>query len=493
MAGTGAAGWRAGHPSNGGNSEAARAVIVAGKTNMGGGRRMLLWDAPNMDMCLSEVIGERATPATRPDMGAVVSWLRDRCEPGDVLEAAVFANVARGFEGAMAGWVASLRHLGWAVFVKPKQHRRDDVDIEMARHLERRFNQGRLGEVVLASHDAKAFAEPLARLARAGVSVVVLGFRERASFAAEHPDLIFIDVEDVPGAFARPLPRTNLFDLPSAGRWFAPFVDVQPAPAPGPGAGTATEPAPTGTAAPGAAEDPPSRADVVHLVISEVETIAGTGAAGLLLQHAGELLRDHFPGFSLEDAGFRSHTDLLDELLATREVAVERTDAGALLLRPAVIDLSDPPAQAEADVRPSELPAAGSGGPGEDVTLVGAPSSAPTAAAPAAPGAGPPADPPVQPSAAVEPAAAEPSAADEPVAAEPAAAERSMTRPSAEEPETDQPAADEPAAGGPAADEASADEPTVDDGVGVANGPADRGGNAIYRAFGYEPPGPAET
>jgi hypothetical protein len=368
------------------------------------------------------------------------------------------------------------------VFVKPKQHRRDDVDIEMARHLDRRFNQGRLREVVLASHDAKAFAEPLGRVARSGVSVAVLGFRERASFAAEHPDLVFVDVEDVPGAFARPLPRTNLFDLPSTGRWFAPFVEVQPAPAPGPEAGTAADPAPAGTAPPEAVEGPPSRADVVHLVISEVEAIAETGAAGLLLQHAGELLRDHFPGFSLEDAGFRSHTDLLDELLATREVAVERTAAGALLLRPAVIDLSDPPAQAEADVRPSELPAAGSGGPGEDVTLVGAPSSAPTAAAPAAPGAGPPADPPVQPS-----------AADEPVAAEPAAAERSMTRPSAEEPAADEPAAGGPAAGGPAADEASADEPTVDDGVGVANGPADRGGNAIYRAFGYEPPGPAET
>ena len=29
------------------------------------GRRLLVWDAPNMDMCLSEVIGERASAATR--------------------------------------------------------------------------------------------------------------------------------------------------------------------------------------------------------------------------------------------------------------------------------------------------------------------------------------------------------------------------------------------------------------------------------------------
>src|SRR5947208_2213096 len=87
-----------------------------------GGRRLLVWDAPNMDMCLSEVIGERATAATRPNLGAV------------------------------------------------------------------------------------------------------LGYREKDAFASRSAALAFVDVEDVPGAFERPLPRTNLFDLPPSGRWFEPFA-----------------------------------------------------------------------------------------------------------------------------------------------------------------------------------------------------------------------------------------------------------------------------
>jgi hypothetical protein len=214
----------------------------------------------------------------------------------------------------------------------------------------------------VASHDAKAFAEPLARLARQGVHAVVLGFRERAGYAAGHPDLDFVDLEDVPGAFARPLPRTNLFDLPSAGRWFAPFVEVRPWGAPGAdddaGPGQRTDAAPDADAG-GAPEPPgptPSRGDVVRLVIDEVGSAVASGAPGLPLQRAGELLRDRFPGFSLEDAGFRSHTDLVEELVATGELDVARTDAGGHLLRPAVIDLTEGPAPAaeapEAEVGP---------------------------------------------------------------------------------------------------------------------------------------------
>jgi uncharacterized protein len=421
---------------------------VAGKRTPGGGRRVLLWDAPNKDMCLSEVIGERASPGTRPDMGAVITWLVDRCGPDDVLEAAVFANVARGFEGAMAGWVASLRHLGWAVFVKPKQHRRDDVDLEMARHLDRRFNQGRLREVVLASHDAKAFAEPLARLARAGVGVAVLGFRERAGFAADHPDLDFVDLEDVPGAFARPLPRTNLFDLPSTGRWFAPFVEVRPAPSE-PSDEVEEEPAAAVDAGPGPdAEAAPQRADVVHLVIAAMEAVIGDGSPGLLLQHAGELHKGSFPGFSLEDAGFQSHTDLLDELLGTGEVAVVRTEAGALLLRPTVIDLTD--AAAEPAPAPGASPA--SEGPVD------------TTAAPSVPGRDP------------DPGTGTGTDAD------------AADAPGGPAPGADAGGAD---AGGTGAsrDDAGGNE-VGDNGVGVsAGGGPDPGPNPIYRVFGYRPPG----
>src|SRR6478672_5372172 len=129
------------------------------------GRRLLVWDAPNMDMCLSEVIGERATSATRPNLGAVLAWLRGRAEPADVIEGCVFCNVPPGVEATMSAWVGNLRHAGLAVFAKPKRDRRDDVDADMLRHVDRRFGHGTLRHLVVASHDAKAFSGPLQRLA----------------------------------------------------------------------------------------------------------------------------------------------------------------------------------------------------------------------------------------------------------------------------------------------------------------------------------------
>ena len=38
-----------------------------------GRRRLLVWDAPSMDRCLAEVIGQRTSVATRPDLNAVLA------------------------------------------------------------------------------------------------------------------------------------------------------------------------------------------------------------------------------------------------------------------------------------------------------------------------------------------------------------------------------------------------------------------------------------
>lgn len=277
-----------------------------------------------MDMCLSEAIGERASVQTRPDMEAVIRWFASHGQTGDTIEACVFANVARGMETAMAGWVASLRHLGFAVFVKPKQHRRDDVDIEMLRHIERRAAQGSLLELVVASHDAKAFATPLTRLATNGLTTAVLGYRERDVFAAESDVIRFVDVEDVPDAFTRPLPRTNLFDLTVGGRWFSPFVEVEPTP-------------------PEPEIEVPDRATIVATVIDAVDGAAADGRHGLTLAEVGELVRTTWPGLHIDDAGFASVSELLDALLATASVVVERHGDGPRTLVPVVIDLVDAP------------------------------------------------------------------------------------------------------------------------------------------------------
>jgi uncharacterized protein len=327
------------------------------------GRRLLIWDAPNMDMCLSEVIGERASAATRPNLGAVLDWLQDDARATDPLEPCVFCNVPPGFEAAMGPWVVSLRHTGFAVFVKPKRHRHDDVDAEMLRHIDRRFKQGALVDLVVASHDAKAFAEPLAAYAAAGVHVTVLGYREKDTFAAGHERLTFVDLEDVPGAFARPLPRTNLFGLPPSGRWFEPFPPGEPGEA-GPGGDTTPRPrrspsvGPTdpvggrsGAAGDEAAAPPPAtseraetlstavgadpqvveREDILALVEVEVTGARRGGRDGLTLRELGDLVRERFPGFALPDLGFASVGELVDALARRPPLLVVRQPGGHLV------------------------------------------------------------------------------------------------------------------------------------------------------------------
>lgn len=184
-----------------------------------------------MDMCLSEAIGERASPSTRPDLTAVLAWLRERCRPDDIVEACIFANVPRGGERQMTPWISTMRHAGFYVFVKPKRGRSDDVDADIARHIRKRHRQGSLVELVVASHDGRAFAGDLVEYATDGLQVIVLGYREKDSFAFESEVLEFLDLEELPGVFTRPLPRTNIYDLPPSGVWLAPLTSDDEAPA----------------------------------------------------------------------------------------------------------------------------------------------------------------------------------------------------------------------------------------------------------------------
>ncbi|MDH4146784.1 MAG: hypothetical protein OEY23_16620, partial [Acidimicrobiia bacterium] len=332
------------------------------------GRRLLVWDAPNMDMCLSEVIGERATAETRPNLDAVLAWMRTRCAPGDLLEACIFVNVPPGFEIPMSHWVAGLRQSGFAVFAKPKLHKRDDIDAEMLRHIRRRHGQGTLAEVVVASHDGKAFAAPLEELAGSGLAVTVLGYRERDVFASASDAVVFVDIEDLSGVFERPLPRTNLFDLPAAGRWFEPFVDPL---------GDAPEP----TAPPRSEARPlPTRGAVLALLADATRQAASEGAGGLPLRDAGQLLRDAYPEFVLAELGFSSVVELVEAVVDAGGFELVRR-AGSHLLVP----LSPAAARPTPDTARSGPPAPVSGPP--------APVSGPPApvSGPPAPVSGPPA------------------------------------------------------------------------------------------------------
>jgi uncharacterized protein len=182
---------------------------------------LLVWDAPNIDMTLANVIGARPSASSRPRFDAVARWLLAASDDRDV-EGCVFANVPPGAAATMRGWVEAIRSFGYAVFARPKLGPGDDIDADMLAHIAKREHTHRLERLVVASGDGRNFAEPLEKLAREGVEVVVLSFVEVAGYAQESELLTFVDLEDVPGAFTSPLPRVRLDNLPEGGAWLPP-------------------------------------------------------------------------------------------------------------------------------------------------------------------------------------------------------------------------------------------------------------------------------
>ena len=187
---------------------------------------LLIWDAPNIDMTLSTVIGARPTAASRPRFDAIAAWFVEGA--GDAsgpdaaeVEACVFANIPP-VPGALQRWVEALRGFGFAVFARPKTQPDDDIDQDMLDHIAVRAHSHRLRRLVVFSGDGRNFAEPLEQLVRAGTQVVVVAFSEVAGYAISSDLLQFIDIEDVPGAFTEPLDRVRLDALPPDGAWLRP-------------------------------------------------------------------------------------------------------------------------------------------------------------------------------------------------------------------------------------------------------------------------------
>ncbi len=188
------------------------------------GYHLLVWDAPNVDMTLANIIDSKPTAKERPDLNVLGRWLLERTAgrdgPADV-EACVFVNVAPHVAGPMRGWVLWLLEEGFRVFAKPKLAD-SDVDEDMLAHIHRRLHEVDLDGVYVGSNDARNFLGPLETLATTGLDVTVLGFAEYAGGLSTSEVLDFIDLEEIPELFAEPLPRINLDNLPPEGRWFEP-------------------------------------------------------------------------------------------------------------------------------------------------------------------------------------------------------------------------------------------------------------------------------
>lgn len=185
------------------------------------GRHVLVWDAPNIDMSIANIIDGKPNIDTRPDLALLGEWLVDESIPGDEVEGCVFVNVAPHVAAPMRGWVLWLLEEGYRVFAKPKLDD-SDVDDDMVDHLWQRYEQGDLERVYVGSNDARCFVAPLEALACDGIGVTVLGFAEYAGQLSQSDHFAFVDLEEVPDLFDAPLPRINLELLPVEGRWFEP-------------------------------------------------------------------------------------------------------------------------------------------------------------------------------------------------------------------------------------------------------------------------------
>lgn len=183
-------------------------------------------DIPNIDMSLSTLLGRKPRRCDRPDWAEVRRWLTHRSGSGAV-EAVAFTNVSVPACASQQRWLHLLRTQGYAVFAKPRISG-SDVDDDMLHHLHSRVAEGDVGEVLVFSHDAANFAQPIQDLVRSspGPSFAVVGFQELAGHLAEMPAVAFIDFESISGAFSRELPRTPLLDLPEEGQWFEPLLRV---------------------------------------------------------------------------------------------------------------------------------------------------------------------------------------------------------------------------------------------------------------------------
>src|ERR1700746_1648162 len=120
-----------------------------------GGRVLLVWDAPNLDMGLGSILGRRPTALERPRFDALGRWLlartaevgADRQDVSAEPEATVFTNIAAGSAEVVRPWVDALRNVGFAVFAKPKLDENSDVDSDMLDDIGQRRADG-LGALV---------------------------------------------------------------------------------------------------------------------------------------------------------------------------------------------------------------------------------------------------------------------------------------------------------------------------------------------------------
>lgn len=186
--------------------------------------RLFILDAPNIDMALTSRLGHRPAQAERPDFVALRQWLEQGLPPTMRLRACIFVNAPLEKErrAGLQGWVAYMVRIGYFVFVKPQNG--EDIDSEMLREINWLERESTLGELIVASHDAKCFLPVMKSLAAKSISVTAIGFREDAGQLGYELSIRYIDFADLPNVLpeSTPTSRVDLDWLPDTGRWYAP-------------------------------------------------------------------------------------------------------------------------------------------------------------------------------------------------------------------------------------------------------------------------------
>jgi putative heme uptake system protein len=183
----------------------------------------LIVDGPNIDQAVAGLLGRAPKRSERIRFDVLARWFADQAAgAGASADTRLFTNVPVRPKPALEAWVRALVQGGWHVFAKPRISPESDVDSDMLAHLSARS----WARVVVVSHDARCFAQPLAELAAAGTEVIVVGMIECAGCLPGTEGVTFVDIEDVPGLFDQAPPRVRLSDIAEQGRWFHPATAI---------------------------------------------------------------------------------------------------------------------------------------------------------------------------------------------------------------------------------------------------------------------------
>ncbi len=194
---------------------------------------LCLWDAPNMDASLFSVTGADHHTVVRPQYDAFGKWLVGQGTPSTEtveggrpgspmdVEALLFLSVVSNRAAQVAPFVTAARQSGFTVFCRD----RDEGDIDdalVAASAQRLAERDQPGTLIVCSADqdlARVAADPAKA---AGWRVMVVAYRELCGWTDE-AGYEFLDPEEIPHLFPKPLNRFDLAHLPTGGV-FAPSL-----------------------------------------------------------------------------------------------------------------------------------------------------------------------------------------------------------------------------------------------------------------------------